>query len=239
MSNPIKTFIDRIVYQGLESFGRHYSSYRGFVMSSSDPKGLDRLFVYVPHVSGLKKEGSWAWPKGKPNELSLLPKKGDMVWVEFEHGDYRYPIWSFSNQMKELRNKTNPIPKPGDLKWKTESGHEIWLNESEGKINFTHRNGSTIGILENNDTDEISINHHDGTHIILKDGGILLNGKDNKGLIKIDELINKLNRLEQHFLTHIHTSPAGPTGTPQKPSQEPITFLLTTQQDLENPKVKH
>ncbi len=68
---------------------------------------------------------------------------------------------------------------------------------------------------------------------------IELNGDAFGGLIKIDELVDKINRLENNFLTHIHTSPAGPTGTPQDATAAPITFLPTVKNELENTKVKH
>lgn len=146
MNNPIKKLVERIIHQGLESFGRHYSMYRGYVLNNNDPSELNKLFVQVPHISGIKKEGNWAYPKGLPNELNLLPKVGDMVWVEFEYGDYRYPVWSYSNQIKEVRQKTNPVVKPGDLKWKTERGHHISI---EGDIiELKHKNGSNIQLNE-------------------------------------------------------------------------------------------
>lgn len=145
-SNPMKVLVDRIVHRGLESFGRHYSTYRGYVLDNRDQTGLNKLFVYVPHISGLKKQGNWAYPKAVPNELNLLPKIGDMVWVEFEHGDYRYPVWTYSNQIQEVRKKTNPVVPPGDLKWKTERGHEIWIKDQEDEVHVKHSNGTIVKI---------------------------------------------------------------------------------------------
>lgn len=182
MSNPIKNLVDRLMFRGLESFGRHYSVYRGFVLSNTDTKSLNRLFVYVPHVSGLNRQGNWAFPKGVPNELSVLPKVGDMVWVEFQYGDYRYPIWSYANQQKEVRSKTNPSPRPGDIKWKSESGHQLWIHEEEDFVELTHKNGSSVTIK----SDEIQIK---------STGKILIKNEDEDLKSILNELIEQIQNL--------------------------------------------
>jgi hypothetical protein len=73
----------------------------------------------------------------------------------------------------------------------------------------------------------------------LKADKIEFNGEAFGGLVKIDTLIERINRLENNFLTHIHTTPAGPSGTPQDATLAPIVFTPTLKIELENPNVKH
>lgn len=78
---------------------------------------------------------------------------------------------------------------------------------------------------------------------------ILLNGDGNKGLVKIEDLVSKLNDLENgvnqlknEFNSHTHNAPQAPTGTiPTAPPLVPSTLNMqnTVVNDLENKKVKH
>lgn len=231
MNNPIKELVNRIVHRGLESFGRHYSSYRGFVLEDVDTTGMDKLFVYVPHISGPNKTGNWAYPKGKPANLTLMPKKGDMVWVEFEYGDYRYPIWSYCNQTKEIRQLTNPHHKPGDIKWKTEKGHHVLIDDTNDLIQLRHSNGYSIEINQDN---IVVTTKEDGSKITINGDEIIFNGGDNGSLMVLSEVVSKINRLERLFNNHIH--PVAGDKTAMTLTQ--IT-PLTKEVDLENPKVKH
>jgi uncharacterized protein involved in type VI secretion and phage assembly len=81
---------------------KFYGKYRG-VVSENDDGGanqgqkLGRIRAKVPDVFGDKVSG-WALPcvpyAGKNVGLFLIPPEGASVWIEFEHGDPEYPIWS-------------------------------------------------------------------------------------------------------------------------------------------------
>ncbi len=68
---------------------------------------------------------------------------------------------------------------------------------------------------------------------------IRLNGATNGGVVKVSELVNKINRLEQHASTHQHAyaSPGGPAVTTPTPTQPIIP--ITTIADLQSTTVKH
>lgn len=73
--------------------------YRAFVVDNNDPENQGRIKVQVPYISGESVIG-WclpcvpvAYPKGGDFNI---PKLGTFVWVEFEHGDVRYPIYTGS-----------------------------------------------------------------------------------------------------------------------------------------------
>lgn len=74
-------------------FGKH----RGKVESNLDPPSQDRLRVSVPGVLG-PDTSVWAMPcvpyAGPDLGFLFLPPPGANVWIEFEAGDTRLPIWS-------------------------------------------------------------------------------------------------------------------------------------------------
>ena len=247
--NPFKRLIQTIMFDGIESFGRHYSCYRGFVISNIDPKNMDRLFVRVPHISGSKIEGNWAWPKGKPYTQRELPKIGDMVWVEFERGDHRFPVWSFCNQARTLEEQTEQpeVIDPDIRRYGGEKGNSVDINDRNDSVDLKHRSGSTAKI--NNETIElrhfagsevevydnrIEIIEQAGSRIILQNGEVIINGGSYGGLIKISDLISKLNQLEQAMMTHIHPTAVGPSSP-----QTTVVITPTQRVELENPDVKH
>jgi hypothetical protein len=78
----------------------YYGKYRGTVLNNVDPEQRGRLMLTVPDVLGAI-PSSWAepcvplaGPTGPPMGVYLVPPIGAGVWVEFEHGDADYPIWS-------------------------------------------------------------------------------------------------------------------------------------------------
>ena len=76
---------------------KYWGKYRGTVVNNADPQQIGRLLVEVPNVGGLSPK-SWAMPclpmTGKQAGVWVLPQVGNGVWVEFEHGDIDYPIWT-------------------------------------------------------------------------------------------------------------------------------------------------
>lgn len=79
------------------STGKFYGKYRGMVLNNIDPMQVGRLQVQVPDVTGLL-PASWAMPcvplAGIQNGIFVVPIIGSGVWVEFEHGDLDYPVWT-------------------------------------------------------------------------------------------------------------------------------------------------
>lgn len=78
----------------------YYGKYRGTVLNNVDPEQRGRLMLTIPDVLGAI-PSSWAepcvplaGPSGPPMGVYLVPPIGAGVWVEFEHGDPDYPIWS-------------------------------------------------------------------------------------------------------------------------------------------------
>lgn len=76
-----------------------YGKYRGIVTDNQDPPPTmrGRIRAKVLDVYG-DQESPWAMPSspyaGDNVGLFLIPPVGANVWMEFEHGDPDYPIWS-------------------------------------------------------------------------------------------------------------------------------------------------
>lgn len=79
------------------SDGAFYGKYRGVVTDINDPLMIGRIKATVPDVLG-DQESGWAMPcapfGGSQTGFFALPAVDAGVWIEFEHGDPDYPIWS-------------------------------------------------------------------------------------------------------------------------------------------------
>lgn len=75
---------------------RVYGTYRGVVTDNKDPEGRGRVQLRVPEVLG-ETEATWALPcapyAGRLKGFYAIPAAGDEVWVAFEAGEPRQPIW--------------------------------------------------------------------------------------------------------------------------------------------------
>jgi hypothetical protein len=108
---------------------------------------------------------------------------------------------------------------------------------------------STVLVLAiENDIDQLSVCQfsvitkvkfgvHGKSFETTKDGHVF-NGGQNGGLVKLETLVDRLNRLEDKMKTHQHltTSPGNPT-TPD-PASNPL-FVNTKKSDLEDSTIKH
>lgn len=77
--------------------GRFFGKYRGKVVNNFDPMGRGRLQVIVPEVLG-PSVLVWALPcvpfAGPKVGFHTMPPIDANVWVEFEAGNLRQPIWA-------------------------------------------------------------------------------------------------------------------------------------------------
>lgn len=165
--------IGDLVKKGLEYFGRYYGSYRGYVINNVDPKNIMRLEVFVPSVM-IKGESRWAYAKGiiagDDRLFKVIPAKGDLVWVEFENGSKRLPIWNYGYPV------SGEIPEDQITKdswfYKTPYGHTVEF-----------------------EPERINITFFEGTSITLTKESITLNNTDNGGLLIKQNVQDQLNSI--------------------------------------------
>jgi hypothetical protein len=113
-----------------------YGKYRGIVTDINDPLLMGRIRATVPDVFGDLDSG-WAMPcapfGGSGVGFFALPAVGAGVWIEFEHGDPDYPIWSgcWWGSLAEMP----PIllaPPYKKLMIVTEGGNSVVLDDTPG-----------------------------------------------------------------------------------------------------------
>lgn len=139
--------IAEIIYEmsmyGLEKLGLYYSQYRGWVVDNQDPLNLQRLKINVPEVYGDGVPNYWAWPvanfSGNFYGSQCIPQKGDFIWVSFEKGNIRKPIWNhgYFSKGKVPDDLTNT-----KLYWfRTPSGLTILIDDINGTISLYKKDG--------------------------------------------------------------------------------------------------
>jgi uncharacterized protein involved in type VI secretion and phage assembly len=131
----------------------HLGKFRGVVVDNNDPNQLGRLTARVPDVFGDETSG-WALPAtpyaGDGVGLYLIPPVGASVWIEFEHGDPEYPIWS-------------------GCFW---AGGEVPASPASPNVKVLKTPAGTITINDTSGAAGITIETADGKKIVLDSGGI-------------------------------------------------------------------
>lgn len=150
---------------------KYYGKYRGFVESNEDPDQLGRLQLRVPSVLGTAVT-DWALPClpfGGTAGLGwfVIPEQDAQVWVEFEEGELRRPIWvgTFWQKSGDAPADAQKTP-PTTRLLQTPSGHVLQLDDEEGaeQIRLHHAGGAELLIDENG---TISITDQAGNSITL------------------------------------------------------------------------
>jgi hypothetical protein len=99
MITALINLIDRIKTYGLEQvFQRYYSTYRAQVTEIKDEEMRGRIKVKIPMLFGDEALPNYVLPKGhrgagKNKGEFYPPKVDDWIFVEFEMGDLKHPVW--------------------------------------------------------------------------------------------------------------------------------------------------
>jgi hypothetical protein len=149
--------------------GKYYGKYRGTVTNNIDPEFTGRVQAIVPDVVGLL-PSSWAvpcvplaGPTGPPMGVYMVPPIGAGVWIEFEHGDPNYPIWSGC-----IWGSPSDIPPAARLGLPV-SPSIVFQTAGQNMLSISDLPGPTGGIM---------IKTLTGASIMINDLGIIIqNGK--------------------------------------------------------------
>ena len=213
--------------------GRYFGKYRGRVTNNSDPDNLGRLKAKVPRILGDKEETGWALPAfiyggEKEQGLFAMPDIGAGVWIEFEEGYLRSPIWSgtwfTSGHIPESA-------KAGKKVFKTKRGHKIVLDDDGGSLEVTDSNGNSVKM----DSSTVKIAAGGAVKVVIDAPQIELVDSAAHTHVFGDELIQYLNKILQLLNSHMHPGETTPSGggpvTPKPPAptlSPPTQSLLST-----------
>ena len=135
---------------GLEWFRKYYSVYKAVVVSNEDPDFCGRLKLRIPQVTGNAVHEYWApskgMPSGKGTGLWLLPNKDDIVWVMFEAGDPRLPVWEYGPWTKKKvpeKAKTGDKSQSRAVVLQSTAGYRLVLNDKKDKVYIEAPTGDT------------------------------------------------------------------------------------------------
>ncbi len=150
-----------------------FGKYRGVVTDNRDPLMIGRIKVKVQDVLG-DNDSEWAMPcvayAGKNVGLFFTPPINASVWIEFEHGDPDYPIWTGCFWAKGEAPANPAVPEIKVLK--TDSC-TITLNDTSGSEGITIETTSGTKITLNQSS--IEINNGCGGKIKLSTGQVSIN----------------------------------------------------------------
>lgn len=114
-----------------------FGKYRGVVTDNKDPWMMGRVRAKVEDVLG-DNESGWAMPcvpyAGKNVGLFLIPPVNASVWIEFEHGDPDYPIWTGCFWAK---GEVPATPAVSEMKVLRTDSCAISMNDSVGEEGVT------------------------------------------------------------------------------------------------------
>lgn len=228
MSNRTETPWYKLVHYGLEFFGRYYSTYHAIVMSTDDPLKMNRIKVIFPQIVQLPPGGIWALPKGvwggKDYGVQILPEVGDLIFLEFSHGDLEYPLWSHGSYAQgELPSEFDG---PNIYGLKTPKGSLVIIDDSDenGYILVKNKTSNEYIKISDNmlelESNQIKIGKQAKERAIL--------GETLHKLLK--ELTTELSTLSTKISSHSHPSHSTP------PTQ--AAGFLTSKGKLESIKSK-
>lgn len=137
---------------------QYFGFYKGVVDDRNDPDNLGRLKVKVPDVYEDETYDYWAIPlglfAGKSIGFFAIPNKGDNVWVTFENGDPRFPLWTYGWWGNDHRPTT---ANPDVSVLQTTSGHKVELDDKEKLVRITDASGNIV-LMNNKGISVISKN---------------------------------------------------------------------------------
>lgn len=149
MPSEIDNLIDTVVLKGLEHFNRYYGTYRGIVVSNTDPEKRGRVLVFMPDFgqSATSYLETWIDPvfdyagKDGTHGSFWAPEEGDLVRVFFWNGVTKAPVaylpgwYPDGKTPKKLGHDEGGTSKEGTppIKrgWVTTAGHALVFNDKK------------------------------------------------------------------------------------------------------------
>jgi phage gp45-like len=144
--------------------GKFYGKYAAVVTSLKDEEKRGQIQVQVPSIFGMT-DLVWARPCF-PYGHYMVPHEGAQVWVEFEGGDPRYPLYSGAWYPTGLIPQEAQEDPPANRVIQMPSGHTIELQDKPGeeKVVVRHKDNSFVTLDKDG---SVLISNKNGSHLYL------------------------------------------------------------------------
>lgn len=140
-------FKNKFDQYGLEVFGKYYGHYKGFVFNNEDPEFRARLQIEVPQIYGEDVPDIWALSKGmftgRGTGLYAIPAKGDPIWITFENGDPKFPIWEYGWVSEGDTPSSAKVDKNTNFVFQT-GKNRLEFDEKGNKVTISTKGGFKI-----------------------------------------------------------------------------------------------
>jgi uncharacterized protein involved in type VI secretion and phage assembly len=165
---------------------KYFGKYRGSVFAVDDPQNMGRIRAQVPDVLGSTPSG-WAMPAlplaGPQVSTYVIPPVGAGIWMEFEHGDKSFPIWTgcwWGSEAEVPPSASAGSPSiPPNMVLQPQAGPQgaptaiLTGDSGHGELNITLKTpGGASLVITNN---EIVISNGKGASISLKGDTVNIN----------------------------------------------------------------
>ncbi len=213
---------------------RVHGKRRGIVTDVNAPENMGRIRARVP---GVMQDGElpWALPcapfTGPDVGFFAVPPVDAAVWIEFEAGDIRYPIWSGGWWPRG----DAPDPEEGrqgeqvTTVIKTFSGMHIALDDDQETVVISDGSGASKMTLTSRDGRiEVKAN----SKVVVEAPQVELGDGARHPVVYGDDLVTYLNQLVTIFNSHVHPGetvlgiPVTPA-PPVSPQTPPSPALLS------------
>jgi uncharacterized protein involved in type VI secretion and phage assembly len=160
--------------------GNFYGKYRGTVLNNIDPMQMGRLQAVVPDVTNVL-PSSWAMPcvplAGIQAGTFAVPAIGTGVWIEYEHGNPDYPIWSgcYWGSAAEVPSLAIAAPPPiQQIVLQTTMQNTLMVSDMPGPTGGILLKSMTGAMISINDVG-ITISNGQGATIVLAGPSVTVN----------------------------------------------------------------
>ena len=160
---------------------QYFVKYRGMVLNNIDPMQMGRIMVQVPDISNVL-PSTWAMPcvpfTGIQSGFFVAPAIGSGVWIEFEHGDPDYPIWTggFWGSAAEVPALALAgVPGLQTIVIQTQAQTTLMLSDTPGPTGGILLMTATGAMIAINETG-ITISNGQGATILMNGPAVTVNG---------------------------------------------------------------
>lgn len=185
-----------------------YGIYRGVVTDNDDPKKMGRIRAMVPRVLKGVPSG-WATPcapvAGLKAGFYSIPARGSGVWIQFEGGNTRRPVWlgGYWGLPEGPGEPPSPAPpQPTQKIWRSDFGLTLAMDDV----------AQTVTITDAAATNQVVVDVKSGTVTVRGIARVVLEGASvhqgsgtatHPGVLG-DQLLAYLTELVTLFNTHVH-----------------------------------